>query len=126
MMIIASGATGFHAWLVQPALDDVLINSNKNMLIILPLIIILTTFIKGIATYIHTVKIGSIAHEIISKLQMEMFNKLIYIDISYYGDAKSGTIISRLINDTNYLRNAIIKTSTGIIKDSLIIFFLIK
>ncbi|PPR41238.1 MAG: Lipid A export ATP-binding/permease protein MsbA [Alphaproteobacteria bacterium MarineAlpha5_Bin12] len=125
MMIIASAATGFHAWLVQPALDDILINSNGSMLIIIPLLIIFSTLIKGIATYIHTVKVGLIAHEIISKLQKQLFNKLMFIDLSYYGDASSGALISRLINDTNYVRMAIVKTTTGIIKDSLIIIFLI-
>ena len=80
------------------------------MLVLIPLIIIISTFIKGVATYLHTVKIGFIAHKIISKLQLQMFNKLIFIDLAYYGEAKSGTLISRLINDTNYLRMAIIKT----------------
>ena len=121
MKVIASAATGFHAWLVQPALDDILINANGRMLIIIPLLIIFSTLIKGIATYIHTVKVGLIAHEIISKLQKQLFNKLMFIDLSYYGDASSGALISRLINDTNYVRMAIIKTTTGIIKDSLII-----
>ena len=125
MMIISSAATGFHAWLVQPALDYVLINSNKNMLIIVPLAIIITTFIKGIATYIHTVQMNSVAHKVISKLQTEMFTKLMFINLSYYGDSNSGNLISRLINDTNYLRMAIIKTSTGLIKDTLVIIFLV-
>lgn len=125
MMIISSAATGFHAWLVQPALDHVLIGSNKSMLIIIPLAIIITTFVKGIATYIHTVQMNSISHKVISKLQTEMFTKLMFIDLSYYGDSNSGNLISRLINDTNYLRMAIIKTSTGLIKDTLVIVFLI-
>ena len=29
MMIISAGATGLHAWLVQPALDEVLINKDE-------------------------------------------------------------------------------------------------
>ncbi|PPR45055.1 MAG: Lipid A export ATP-binding/permease protein MsbA, partial [Alphaproteobacteria bacterium MarineAlpha5_Bin11] len=125
MMIISSAATGFHAWLVQPALDDVLINAKKDMLILIPLAIIITTFIKGVAVYLHNVKMSSIAHIVISKLQKEMFNKLMFIDLAYYGEAKSGSLISKLINDTNYLRMAIIKTVTGIIKDSLVIVFLV-
>ena len=125
MMVISSAATGFHAWLVQPALDYVLINSDKDMLIIIPLVIIITTFIKGVATYIHTVQMSSIAHKVISKLQTEMFTKLMFIDLSYYGDSNSGNLISRLINDTSYLRMAIIKTSAGLIKDTLVIIFLI-
>ena len=125
MMIISAGATGLHAWLVQPALDNVLINSDKNMLIIIPIAIILTTLAKGIATYIHTIKMNAIAHLVISKLQLAMFEKLMFIDMSYYGDAKSGNLISRLINDTNFLRLSIIKTITGVFKDTLIIIFLI-
>ena len=82
MMIISAGATGLHAWLVQPALDNVLINSDKNMLIIIPIAIILTTLAKGIATYIHTIKMNAIAHLVISKLQLAMFEKLMFIDMS--------------------------------------------
>ena len=101
MMVIAAAATGFHAWLVQPALDDVLINSNKKMLLIIPLVIIITTFIKGISTYIHDVQINLIAHKVIAKLQNQMFSKLMFVNLSFYNDAKSGNIISRIINDAN-------------------------
>ena len=54
MMIVSAGATGLHAWLVRPALDDVLIEGNKEMLFWIPLAIIITTMIKGIATYMHS------------------------------------------------------------------------
>ena len=37
MMIISAGATGLHAWLVQPALDEVLIKGNKEMLFLIPI-----------------------------------------------------------------------------------------
>ena len=30
MMIISAGATGLHAWLVQPALDNFFINSDNS------------------------------------------------------------------------------------------------
>ena len=31
MMIISAGATGLHAWLVRPALDDVLIKGDREI-----------------------------------------------------------------------------------------------
>ena len=54
MMIISAGATGLHAWLVQPALDEVLIKGNKEMLFLIPIAIILVTLCKGLATYTHS------------------------------------------------------------------------
>ena len=44
MMIISAAATGLHAWLVRPALDDVLIKGDKEMLFLIPIAIIILLF----------------------------------------------------------------------------------
>ena len=125
MMIISAAATGLHAWLVRPALDEVLIKGNKEMLFLIPFAIIIVTLIKGLATYTHSYQMSKVAHAIIAKLQNQMFEKLMYLNMKFYNDSKSGNLISRLINDTYYLRLAIVKSVTGVIKDVLVIIFLL-
>ena len=125
MMVISAAATGLHAWLVRPALDEVLINGNKEMLFLIPIAIIIVTLCKGLATYTHSYQMSKVAHSIIAKLQTQMFEKLMYLNMKFYNDSKSGNLISRLINDTYYLRLAIVKSVTGIIKDVLVIIFLL-
>ncbi len=125
MMIISAAATGLHAWLVRPALDEVLIKGNKEMLFLIPIAIIIVTLIKGLATYTHSYQMSKVAHLIIAKLQTQMFEKLMYLNMKFYNDSKSGNLISRLINDTYFLRLAIVKSVTGIIKDVLVIIFLL-
>mgnify|MGYP001295145733 FL=1 len=125
MMIISAAATGLHAWLVRPALDEVLIKGNKEMLFLIPFAIILVTLCKGLATYTHSFQMSKVAHLVISKLQSEMFEKLMFFNIKFYNDSKSGNLISRLINDTYFLRMAIVKSVTGVIKDVLVIIFLL-
>ena len=125
MMIISAAATGLHAWLVRPALDEVLIKGNKEMLFLIPLAIIIVTLCKGIATYTHSFQMSKIAHSVIAKLQTHMFEKLMYLNLNYFNDSKSGNLISRLINDTYYLRLAIVKSVTAVIKDILVIIFLL-
>ena len=125
MMIVSAGATGLHAWLVRPALDEVLIKGDKEMLILIPIAIVITTLCKGIATYLHSFQMSKVAHKIIATLQSEMFGKLMFFNLKFFGDSKSGNLISRLINDTYFLRVAIVKTVTGVIKDFLAIFFLL-
>ena len=125
MMIISAGATGLHAWLVRPALDEVLIKGNKEMLFLIPIAIILVTLCKGIATYTHSYQMSKVAHSVIASLQNQMFEKLMYLNLTYYNDSKSGNLISRLINDTYYLRLAIVKSVTAVIKDILVIIFLL-
>ncbi len=125
MMVISAAATGLHAWLVRPALDEVLIKGNKEMLFLIPIAIIIVTLCKGVATYTHSYQMSKVAHSIIAKLQTQMFEKLMYLNMKFYNDSKSGNLISRLINDTYYLRLAIVKSVTGIIKDVLVIIFLL-
>ncbi len=125
MMIISAAATGLHAWLVRPALDEVLIKGNKEMLFLIPIAIIIVTLIKGLATYTHSYQMSKVAHATIAKLQTQMFEKLMYLNMSFFNDSKSGNLISRLINDTYYLRLAIVKSVTGVIKDVLVIVFLL-
>lgn len=125
MMIISAGATGLHAWLVRPALDEVLIKGNKEMLFLIPIAIIFVTLCKGLATYTHSFQMSKVAHSIIAKLQTQMFEKLMYLNLNYFNDSKSGNLISRLINDTYYLRLAIVKSVTAVIKDILVIIFLL-
>ena len=125
MMIISAAATGLHAWLVRPALDEVLIKGNKEMLFLIPLAIIIVTLCKGIATYTHSYQMSKVAHSVIANLQTQMFEKLMYLNLTYFNDSKSGNLISRLINDTYYLRLAIVKSVTAVIKDILVIIFLL-
>ncbi len=125
MMMVSAAATGLHAWLVRPALDEVLIKGNRDMLIIIPIAIILTTLCKGLATYSHSFQMSRVAHKIISKLQSQMFSKLMLFNLKFFSNSKSGNLISRLINDTYFLRMAIVKTVTGVIKDLLVIVFLL-
>ena len=125
MMVISAGATGLHAWLVRPALADVLIQGNKEMLFLIPIAIIITTMCKGIATYTHSFQMSKVAHSIIARLQIQMFEKLMFLNLKFFNDSKSGNLISRLINDTYFLRMAIVKSVTGVIKDLLVIIFLL-
>ena len=125
MMVISAAATGLHAWLVRPALDEVLIKGNKEMLLVIPVAIIVVTIFKGFATFLHSYQMSKVAHSVIAKLQSEMFEKLMYLNLKFFNDSKSGNLISRLINDTYFLRMAIVKSVTGIIKDFLVIIFLL-
>ena len=125
MMIVSAGATGLHAWLVRPALDEVLIQGNKDLLFLIPIAIIIATLCKGLATYTHSFQMSKVAHSVIASLQSQMFEKLMFLNLKFFNDSKSGNLISRLINDTYFLRMAIVKSVTGVIKDVLVIIFLL-
>ena len=74
---------------------------------LIPIAIIIVTLFKGIATYLHSFQMSKVAHKIIARLQSQMFDKLMFLNMKFFNDSKSGNLISRLFNDTYFLRMAI-------------------
>jgi len=124
-MIVAALCTGFHAWLVKPALDQVLIEANSFYLYFIPLAILLTGFIKGIASYTQIVSLQFMSHRIIEKLRKEVFHNVINLHYGFFVKNKTGSLITRITTDTYYLSGAMANTYTALIKDSLTLLVLV-
>ena len=124
-MVIAAFCTGFHAWLVKPALDEVLINSNKFYLYFIPIAILATGIIKGLASYLQVVSLQFMSHRIIEKLRKDVFQNVINLHYSFFVKNKTGSLITRITTDTYYLSGAMGNTYTALIKDSLTLIVLV-
>ena len=124
-MIVAALCTGFHAWLVKPALDQVLINANSFYLYFIPLAILLTGFIKGIASYTQIVSLQFMSHRIIEKLRKDVFHNVVNLHYGFFVQNKTGSLITRITTDTYFLSGAMANTYTALIKDSLTLLVLV-
>ena len=123
-MIIAAFCTGFHAWLVKPALDQVLVNANKFYLYFIPGAILVTGLIKGLASYTQVTSLQFMSHRIIEKLRKDVFHNLINLHYGFFVQNKTGSLITRITTDTYYLSGAMANTYTALIKDSLTLLVL--
>ena len=124
-MIIAALCTGFHAWLVKPALDKVLINADKFYLYFIPIAILTTGIIKGLASYIQIVSLQYMSHRIIEKLRKDVFQNIINLHYGFFVQNRTGSLITRITTDTYYLSGAMANTYTALIKDSLTLTVLV-
>ena len=124
-MIIAALCTGFHAWLVKPALDKVLINADKFYLYFIPIAILTTGIIKGLVSYIQIVSLQYMSHRIIEKLRKDVFQNIINLHYSFFVQNRTGSLITRITTDTYYLSGAMANTYTALIKDSLTLTVLV-
>ncbi len=97
-MIIAALCTGFHAWLVKPALDNVLINADRFYLYFIPIAILITGVIKGLVTYIQITSLQFMSHRIIEKLRRDVFKNIINVHYGFFVKNKIGSFA--LIKDS--------------------------
>ncbi len=124
MAIIAS-TTGATAWLLDPAIEKIFLDRDEKMLILIPLAIILTLLIKGIATYIQVYLLTVVGQQIIADTQVKMFSKVIYSDLAWLNQIHSGKIISNFLYDVNLLQGSVSNSLASGMKDLLTLICLL-
>ncbi len=141
LMLLIATTTSLHAWLVQPALDEVFgiggskINfsewlpesfsiknnlahkSNKEKaLIIIPILVLLVTFVKGFATYFQLLITNVISLKITSEARIKLYRHFITSDISKLHNKSSGDMIASIINEINGIVGLINSCINGFVK----------
>ena len=124
-MVVVAAAAGGQARLIEPALDRVLVTGDRQLVWMIPLAFFAISVIKGCASYGQTVLMQMVGLRVVTTLQSDMFGKILHADLAFlHGDA-TGKLISRFTNDVNYLRDAIVKAVTGMVRDLLTVIVLI-
>ena len=102
-IILTSLTTAATAWLLDPAIKEIFVNKNIQILYFIPLAIVLTFIIKAFAIYgtrIVTIKVGI---KIIKNIQTLMAKKFLLSDISHITKKHSGKYLSNFTSDTGVL-----------------------
>ncbi len=124
-MVISAICAASVVWLVQPTIDRVFIAHEHKMLLIMPLAIFLIYSIKGVAEYFQSYIIKYVGQEILTNLQMKMYEHLLFADYLFLQSQSSGRLISRFTNDIMLMRGAVSNLLVGCAKHFLSIIFLI-
>ena len=124
-MAIIALTTGATAWLLDPAIEKIFLDRDEKMLILIPLAIILTLLIKGIATYIQVYLLTVVGQQIIADTQVKMFSKVIYSDLAWLNQIHSGKIISNFLYDVNLLQGSVSNSLASGMKDLLTLICLL-
>ncbi len=124
-MVLSAALTATFAKLVQPILDEVLINRREDMILPIGLSVFGVFFFSGLATYIHTLQMNKIGQSIVADIQRDLFVRFIGLDLRFFHENPSGELVSRIVNDVNIMRGAVSDGLTGIGKSLLTLVLLI-
>ncbi len=124
-MIVVALCSAAIVRLVKPAIDDVFVNHDRQMLVILPLVMFGVYSLKGIAEYFQSFLIKYIGQQILTNMQMLMYEHLLFADFLFIQSQSSGRLISRFTNDIVLMRGAVSNMLVGCAKHFLSVLFLI-
>lgn len=106
-MIVAAAATSSIAYLVKPVLDQIFVEKDREMLMILPFLVILAYAGKSIGTYIQTYYISYIGKDIVRRIRDRFLEHMLLLDMAFFGKYHGGDLTSRVVNDTNRIQAAV-------------------
>ncbi len=124
LMAISAAMTAVLAQLMQPVLDDVLYGQKQDLILPVSLGVFATFLVRGVTTYLHTLSMNRIGQGIVADIQRDLFNHFVTLDLAFFHANPSGQLISRVVNDVNVMRMALVETMTGFGKSAFTLLFL--
>ena len=125
LMFVVAATTAAHAYLVKPALDEVFVKKNIAVLALIPLVIMVITVIKAMATYFQLLLMNYINIYISADLRKELYGHFIYSDISDLNRTSSGEMISKIMMDIGRITGGINVAVNGFFKQLVTLIALI-
>ena len=114
LLIVISKAASFVAPLsLEPFLDDIIPNKNVDLLKLLVGAVILAITVQAVTSFLLTKILSVQAQFLISELRAQVQKKVLSLPISFFDNAKSGALVSRIMSDVEGVRNLI---GTGLVQ----------
>lgn len=122
---MVAGASGASAYLVKPVLDDIFISKDTRMLMILPWLVVLAYFSKGLGAYMQSYFMNYIGQDIIRRVRDRLLSRLLSFEIAFFKERRSGELISRVLNDIGAIQAAVSSYLADYVRESLTIVVLV-
>jgi ATP-binding cassette, subfamily B, bacterial MsbA len=116
-MICVAGFTGAQAYLVKDLLDKIFMEKNIFFLKLLPLVVLLIFFLKGLAYYLYTIILEQVGQSVIRDFRLNIFNHIHKQSLSFFNKMPTGTLMSRIISDVTLLQQAVSNALVGSVRD---------
>jgi subfamily B ATP-binding cassette protein MsbA len=124
-MLVVGATTSTLAFLVKPALDEIFLKKNADMLIWIPIAVIVIYMIKGICNYTQTILMSFIGQRIVADLRNNLYRQMQLQSLSFFTINPTGILMSRITNDVGYVQGAVSEAVTSLLKDSFTLICLV-
>ncbi|MGZ3607628.1 MAG: lipid A export permease/ATP-binding protein MsbA [Syntrophales bacterium] len=124
-MLVVGATTSSLAFLVKPALDEIFLNKNSDMLMWIPAAVIAIYLIKGVCNYTQTILMSFIGQRVVADLRNNLYRRMQMQSLSFFTKNPTGILMSRITTDVGYVQGAVSEAVTSLLKDSFTLICLV-
>ena len=124
-MILFSATNGVLPFLVEHVFDDIFAEKNLDALMTLPIIIIATFSFRSVCNFGHVYLMEYVGQRIVEDLRNTLNAHLQSLSLSFFQRHPTGTLISRVTNDTLLVRQALTQATASMMRDATTLVVLV-
>ena len=124
--ILVAISTSAIAYLLDPAIEKIFIEKNKDLMLLIPIAIVVAFSAKGISLYTAKVILIKVGGEIQKILQFQVMNSILNLSLEEVDKKHSGKFLSNFSYDTGLIKKLVTDTILLITKDTLTLIGLIS
>jgi len=118
-MGVMAAATAMSAWLMKPVVNDIFISRERDSLWLIGGAIFITFTVKGLSNYIQATLMAHVGMKIVAEMQNRLFRHISSLDLGFFHNNATGTLLSRFTIDVTTMRIAVTHGITVFGKDLL-------
>ncbi|MET0155515.1 MAG: ABC transporter ATP-binding protein [Rickettsiales bacterium] len=124
-MAAISGMTGFQAYLIEPVIEKVFVEKDRQLLFIIAGAVAATSVVKGASAYGNRYIMTYLSQRIAVDMRRDLYRHLVTHDYAFIVSESSGKRVSRFSNDVLALKAAVAGVAFGFLKESLTMVVLV-
>ena len=107
---------------LKPVIDK--LNSLSPFLILkfVPVVAMVLFFLKGLFNFLQNYLMNLISQKVIMDIKNKLYKKFQELSLEFYANRRTGELISRIINDVNFISNSLSYALTDLIYESMQLF----
>lgn len=124
LMVIVAATSSAYPALISEVFNRLQNNIYDNLYLV-PIAIILLSAIRAISMYLQVLTVNKLALRVTTDIQKKMASHLIMADLSWLTAEPTGSFISRIMNDLNIVREALVRLANNLVRDILTIIAMV-
>ena len=117
--IFLAGANGAIPYIAKITIDDIFAEKNMLMLTVIPVVIVILYFLKGLFHFVSHYFMGWVGIRVVTDMRDKIYHHLQTLTLAFFTKNPTGVLMSRISNDTNLLQTTVSNTPISLIRNIL-------
>ncbi|WP_147818818.1 ABC transporter ATP-binding protein [Salidesulfovibrio onnuriiensis] len=102
-----SACDGALVYIVKPAIDEIFISKDSQMLLIIPIVAFGIVFVKSNVRFIQNYLMCIAGYRVLEQLRNDLFAKVVALPFKYFEASRVGVLMSRILGDVAGIRESV-------------------